>query len=287
MCFHPLPAWRAPRDERGVRPLVFSPDSAWRQDYDQVELPCGRCIDCLKSRSSEWALRCEHEARLHAQNWFITLTYSDENLPLDGSLSVDHLQRFWKRLRKANGKLRYFACGEYGEETSRPHYHALVFGWAPPGARQLLRARPGDPWRCEHLDEVWGLGRTHLLPFSAGAAYYVAGYAEKKLLGTQLAGRKPEFQLMSRRPGIGTGYLERYYRDIYPRGVVTRRGGSLARTPRLYDLKMKVAHPRLLKAAQLARRQHVTPTEASRNHVQEDHASLMVKHWKTIKRNKI
>jgi hypothetical protein len=129
-CYFPITAWRSKdgKNEAGKWPVVFKPTAGYLDK--ELKLPCGRCIGCRLERSRQWAVRCVHEASLHEKNCFITLTYSPENLPKDGSLDVSHFQKFMKRFRKRFGPgIRFFHCGEYGESLSRPHYHACIFGF--------------------------------------------------------------------------------------------------------------------------------------------------------------
>ena len=99
---------------------------------DGLLVPCGRCLACRISKRREWSLRMLHELADYDDAMFLTLTYNDDNLPPNGSLVKADLQKFFKRLRKRldvdGRKIRYFACGEYGEQTQRPHYHAIIFG---------------------------------------------------------------------------------------------------------------------------------------------------------------
>ena len=126
-CFCPLEGWRSKdRSSTGKRKIVFNPRDALRDM--PVTVPCGQCIGCRLERSRQWAVRCIHEASLHEDNCFITLTYDDAHLPTDLSLNVSHFQKFMKRLRKRFGEgIRFFHCGEYGENFGRPHYHACLF----------------------------------------------------------------------------------------------------------------------------------------------------------------
>ena len=129
VCYHPLKAYFGSKLKSGKRDVVFSfNDSDGTPGFD---LPCGKCQGCRLERSRQWAVRCLHESNMFDQNCFITLTYNFENLPKDGSLSVDVVQKFFKRLRKKfpDRKIRYFLCGEYGDMLSRPHYHACLFGF--------------------------------------------------------------------------------------------------------------------------------------------------------------
>lgn len=101
------------------------------------KFPCGHCLACRIAKSREWSARLLHELNYWDRSVFLTLTYSDRYLPLNGSLKKSDLQKFFKRLRKrlgASRSIRYFACGEYGEKVlyenglGRPHYHAIIFG---------------------------------------------------------------------------------------------------------------------------------------------------------------
>lgn len=99
-----------------------------RLEKGGVFAPCGLCIECLKTRQGDWSFRLNKELRNAKTAYFITLTYDDKNLPPDGQLQKTDLQNFMKRLRKINRlKLKYYAVGEYGSETNRPHYHAIIF----------------------------------------------------------------------------------------------------------------------------------------------------------------
>lgn len=135
---------------------------------------------------------------MHTQSIFVTLTYNDEHLPgIDvhpgGTLYKRDLQLFFKKLRKAGLKFRYLAVGEYGEKHQRAHYHAILFGLGIE-AYQLI-------------EENWQQGFVHVRELDIGRAQYTAGYCVKKLSGEKeddyLQGRKPEFMLTSRKPGIG------------------------------------------------------------------------------------
>ena len=137
-CLKPLLGWRYPND-----PDEYNPDTGkFKLHFTSpaptgsipVSVPCGQCLSCRIDYSRDWAARCVHESQLHAVNSYITLTYDDFHLPDNYGLEKDALQKFMKRYRKMFGKgIRFFGCGEYGEETSRPHYHLIIFGYDLPG----------------------------------------------------------------------------------------------------------------------------------------------------------
>jgi len=146
---------------------------------------CKECMPCLINKRSEWTARILMELQSHDSSTFCTLTYTDSNLPTDRKIDKTHLQLFLKRLRERYSpkKLRYFATGEYGSKTERPHYHAILFGF-PDTLHQMIT-------------DTWGLGFTTASPVNAARAGYVAKYTTKK------TGDNASFGMMSRRPGIG------------------------------------------------------------------------------------
>lgn len=181
-------------------------------------MPCNQCMACRLRRKREWTHRIMLEASLHPVNCFVTLTYSDENLPEGESLEPRHIQLFWKRLRKqceATGRrLRYYSVGEYGDGTLRPHYHAIVFNHHAclHGTTQARRIREFgrccDP--CDSLQRAWMFGNVFVGQVERASAAYVSGYVTKKLADDddgRYAGRHPEFSRMSKRPGIGARYI--------------------------------------------------------------------------------
>lgn len=131
--------------------------------------PCGKCDICSILKRTEWANRILLETIYSVNTIFITLTYNDENLPKDGSVSPEHAVNFIKRLKYYHEKpLRYYICGEYGEQGFRPHYHAVLFS--------------PDPIEQSSIESAWTFGFIHIGENSNNAvAQYVAGYITKKL----------------------------------------------------------------------------------------------------------
>lgn len=154
------------------------------------------------------------EANNHEKNCFVTLTYSDDNLPAGHSLAPDHVQNWLKRLRKTHEpeKLRYYLVGEYGDDTNRPHYHVALFNYPPCrfGQSQYSKSRKSCCPSCDNILTTWGLGQIYLGTLETHSAQYVCGYVTKKMTAKddpRLEGRHPEFCRMSLRPGIGANAL--------------------------------------------------------------------------------
>lgn len=284
-CFHPLPAWRGKRlSSTGKRPVAFRLSDGFKDM--PLELPCGKCTGCIQDRANEWAMRCEHEAKCWEYNWFITLTYDEVNLPPHGSLVPKDLQDFWKRLRKRYGEgIRYFAVGEYGEQLERPHYHALVFNLEPDDLVRRERVLDGKVvFESPTVSDLWGKGRIQIDAFSPAAAQYVTNYVRKRVAGVGASAhygmRAPEFQVMSRRPGIGGKFLARFMHDIYPDGYVTRAGGVPRRAPRFYDLTLEKVNARLYRKVKRKR------AEAAKLDVDKQGSRLYTLHEVVVERNK-
>lgn len=223
-----------------------------------VEVPCGRCRGCRLDYSRQWAIRCTHEAQLYEDNCFITLTFNDENLPEDKSIRKEHLQKFFKRLRKRGIKFRYFACGEYGETNQRPHYHAVIFGFDFPD--KVIHAKNNGHvlYRSKLLEDTWTFGYSLIGQCTFDTCAYVARYVMKKRKGepddvdptTGKSNREyylradeetgemfevePEFCLMSRRPGIGKDWYEKFKKDTQ-KDYITVSGGKKVGLPKYYD----------------------------------------------------
>lgn len=245
-CFKPITAYQK-RDSTDRRLYFKQPPSV---NFDRLEVGCGQCIGCRLEYGRQWAVRIMHEAQMHRCNSFITLTYDDEHLPYDGSLVKPHFQKFMKRLRKKLYplKLRYFMCGEYGEKLGRPHYHACVFNLDLPD-RQLWKTVNGVRlYTSQTLDAIWGKGFTTIGSVTFESAAYVARYTLKKKTGKEAEDHyfkqhpivdmqfevEPEYADMSRRPGIGTTWLDKFETDVFPSDEVIVRGFS-QKPPRFYD----------------------------------------------------
>jgi hypothetical protein len=161
-----------------------------------------------------------HESLLHPISSFITLTYDNENLPEGKSLEKIHVQAFIKKLRKKiyPEKIRYYLVGEYGDETQRPHYHAIMFNYWPDDSRYYKSTPDGKYFRSSNLNSLWGKGNCLIASVSFDTAAYTARYVTKKITGEEArfhySGRSPEFALMSRRPGIGQPFWKKYCDQI-------------------------------------------------------------------------
>lgn len=177
--------------------------------------PCGQCMPCRFNRRRLWTHRIVLESHLHESNAFVTLTYSPEKIPLvetaTGSLATlrpkdlqDWLKRFRKAIRPA--KIRYFAVGEYGDGTARPHYHLALFGYPVCHRGRTDHRRAVCCPVCELVRSTWDNGSVDIGDLTRESAQYVAGYVTKKMTASddpRLLGRHPEFSRMSLRPGIG------------------------------------------------------------------------------------
>ena len=187
---------------------------------------------------------------MYEDNCFITLTYNDKHLPYGGTLVKKHYQDFMKRLRQhyEGKKIRYFHCGEYGEESSRPHYHACLFNLDFKD-KELYSEKDGIRlYTSETLEKIWKKGFCTLGDVTFESAAYVARYIMKKVTGDkaedhyksldpetgELFKIEPEYTTMSRNPGLGKKWFEEFKDDVYPGDFVVVNG-TRCRPPRYYD----------------------------------------------------
>lgn len=247
-CFTPLKAYKGPDGK-----IYFDSKSGY---VDRpLELACGQCRGCRAERARQWSLRVMHEAQMHDRNSFITLTYSPEKMPADGGLHVEDFQLFCKRLRKRVGKFRFFHCGEYGDANRRPHYHACVFGVDFSGDRVVFKhAGFNSLYTSSLLDSCWGNGFSTIGALTRESAEYVARYVMKKMTGErgeeeylrcdektgEVWSVRPPYVTMSRRPGVGSSWFDKYKSDVFPADEVVYDGKRF-RTPRYYDNKLDEA----------------------------------------------
>lgn len=253
-CYNPIKAYRGQ-----INPETGNEQISWKRPGDRKEinpyyLPCGKCLGCRKHQSQQWAIRCVHEAKMHKENCFVTLTYSQDKLPQDGSLDRLEFKRFLKNVKREypEKKIRYYHCGEYGDKLKRPHYHALLFGvdfddkrlWST----RKIRSETKRYYVSEKCSKAWGKGQIIITDVNYETAGYVARYCMKKLgLGKKgvIDGRIPEYATMSRVPGIGHSWYQIYQKDVYPSDSIHTLQGHILRPPRYYDEKLRKENPSL------------------------------------------
>lgn len=184
------------------------------------------------------------EEKNHLFSHFITLTYDPMSLPVspNGHMTLDKSEfpRFMKRLRKIVPRgtiLKYFACGEYGTDNSRPHYHAIIFGCPDVNLFSQAWSLLGAP-----------LGLIDVGQVSGDSIAYTVGYMnmDSGVSGRRLDDRVPEFTLMSK--GLGENYCSLavydYHQADLNRNYLTKEGGSIIAMPRYYRERLYSAFDR-------------------------------------------
>ncbi len=245
-----------------------NPESLVSEEFtcrNTLDLPCGKCSGCRLQKSREWANRCMLELQYHKSSYFVTLTYDEEHVPYHlyddpstgevfTSLSLESRDwtLFMKRLRKKFGEgIRFFAAGEYGSETMRPHYHAIIFGLELDDLVPYKKSMQNFQYfNSLSLEKVWGNGFVVVAPVTWETCAYTARYVMKKLYGAEAEfydkfNLEPEFTRMSRKPGIGRQYYDDHP-DLYEHefiNISTEKGGRKFRPPKYYDRLFDVDCP--------------------------------------------
>jgi len=227
----------------------------YSKEYATFQLPCSKCIECRLEFARQWAVRCVHESMIHEDNSFITLTYTDENLTTPKLVYPD-FQKFVKRLRKhideekphhskEEKSISIFVTGEYGEQTKRPHWHALIFNWRPTDTVYKYSNDRGDKiYNSELLSQIWGKGIAEIGQVTFESAGYCARYAAKKLIHGN--DESHDYQPISKRSShhaIGKRFIEKYWQDIFNYGKVTLQNGQSCGIPRYYEKWLQKHQP--------------------------------------------
>lgn len=296
-CYHPQKmVWDGTLTNKGKRHYIFNKYHEIEPEKinftqngkpfyaETIEVPCGKCIGCRLETSRQWANRCMLEAKDHEENQFITLTYDQENVPkAKGVINFEtgeigevltlvpkDLQHFIKRLRRYyeynyNLKdIRFYACGEYGSKTERPHYHVIAFNLPLNDKKLLCIDKKGTRlYRSEIIEKLWTKGISSVADVTWESCAYVARYIMKKVKGKQAVelfkdtGREPEFTRMSRRPGIGRNYFDQNKEKIYECDEIwmkNKKGVFKIKPARYYDKIFDLENPELMEAIKKSRR---------------------------------
>lgn len=153
--------------------------------------------------------------------------------------------------------LRYFHCGEYGEKSLRPHYHAIIFGHDFADKKHHTTINGNPLYTSKHLENLWTHGHCLIGAATFESAAYVARYVTKKITGPKaldhynqvdyetgeiLTERIPEYVTMSRRPGVGKMWFDRFFKDVYPSDEVILRG-KRSKAPKYYNAQYEKLFP--------------------------------------------
>lgn len=270
-CNKPVLAWRT--DDGNV---VFAERGRIKT---QLLIRCRQCTGCRLEDSRQWAVRCMHESQMHKENCTITLTYNNKNKPTNDSLEYRDYQLFMKRTVKhfKPQKVRFYMGGEYGEQNGRPHFHACLFGISFRQDRKYHQTTPAGfkIYQSATLDKLWGKGYASIGELTFESAAYIARYIMKKVTGGsvinpdtlekwyndttsktikemyykrinmetgEIYNQTPEFNQMSRKPGLGLSWLKKFQDDVFPEGKVVTRGHK-SNSPRYYNKKYEEICP--------------------------------------------
>jgi len=198
------------------------------------EVPCGRCVPCRVAKAREWAVRCVCELGYHDHAHFVTLTYDEEHLVRGymghGHLMKSHLQAFFREVRRdyPPRTVKYFACGEYGSDNGRPHYHAIIFGVSD----------------TDSYSRAWKHGIIHIGTVTYDSARYVADYLLKSYEDSDFALHERflprPFILLSQ--GLGASFARDNALQISTLGFrIALSNGALTGVPRYFRKVLKIS----------------------------------------------
>lgn len=232
-CFNPRPIQ--------LKEIIVNDDGSY---LSRINVPCGKCENCIRRKRMEWCFRMEEELKISKNALFVTLTYDDEHLPIDKyknvTLKQEHLVNFFKRLRinternniitpeiwlhgiTKKDKIKYYACGEYGEQYGRPHYHAIIFN----ASTRLIK-------------DSWGMGLIDSKPATRQSIAYVTKYMDKWRNKKQDWKKAKEFNIQSK--GLGKEFIKRmktFYKNNLDINYMVNSRGIKIPLSRYYNLKI-------------------------------------------------
>ena len=300
-CNHPLHAWRNIHMinlDSGKPGINFIKSDTITEErfyeinpkelgYEFMKLPCGKCIECRLAYSRQWADRCMLEAKNWENNYFLTLTYDDEHLTPGRQIDIEtgevfeapyatlvpeELTKFMKDLRRYykyhydHDNIRFYACGEYGDKSGRPHFHVILFNMPIFDLEYFHTNHAGDKlYLSETIANIWGKGHVIVGDVTWNSAAYTARYVMKKIKGPKAKetydsmGLVPEFVRMSRGEGIGRAYYEANKDKIYEHDeIVITNGKGLAKVikpSKYYDRLYDIENPEIMAAIKAKRQE--------------------------------
>lgn len=265
-CAFPRPGFQGPADRDGVRRVFFHTGPNGGLEHRRVLIACKQCLGCKSAKRNEWALRAWHESLMWPISSFVTLTYKD---PAPPTLVRRHVDLWLKLHRKHLGPVRYLLSGEYGGETYRPHYHAILYGYWPVDATWYSNSATGTLYTSDlYHKKIWKRGRATFAYNTPASCAYVAGYTLKKQASIEAyVGVNPttgeqvkEFRTSSLKPALGDTYALHYKANYATDDLVDLR----TPTPKRYITLMETQDPAL--AADLKAKRSASAAEAVRTH---------------------
>lgn len=193
---------------------------------------------------------------MHEDSIFLTATYDDKHLE-SPRLIYAHWQDFLKSLRETrtrycitkedvhNARIPTMVTGEYGELNKRPHWHALLFNFAPSDPKLKYTTERGEKvYTSQFLTDLWSKGAIEYGSVTIDSANYVARYAAKKLVhGHDQDHNFHPIHKTSSKYAIGRSWIEKYWKQTFDHGYIILPDGQQGQIPRYYTDWLKKHQP--------------------------------------------
>lgn len=287
-CTHPKTVYLNPK---GGRPFMERPSG---HSGASAKIPCRKCLPCMLNRAQNWSTRMLHELQMHDCAEFVTLTYNDQNLPEYRDLRQKDMQNFFKRLRRKypSNNIRYVYCGEYGDNTSRPHYHAIVYGLKLTDKKLHDYNNRHEPrYTSQELAELWSHGDCLTGEVTADSCKYVARYmlkdAESGLWKDDYADvdsvtgeiylRQKPFARYSLNPAIGKTWFDKYKTDVFPRDEIILKTKSGYKPHPVPDYYLRLLERESAELAEQIKQKRIAKLTTKQARAEQKPARLAVK----------
>lgn len=206
-----------------IRPL-FLPKTG-------IDVPCGKCFECVKRRRNDWYIRCLIESGHRRYTYFGLLTYKE----VGQNLLKRDIQLFLKRLRIKGYSFSYLIAGEYGEKKKRAHWHCLFFA--------------DTPISFAHIANAWRGGYSYSTPNVGGWIRFEPIKSPRSIRYTvkylyKYDGTSNKFELMiSKNPAIGKSFLVNQAHFLRVQNADFTVRGQKTAMPRYYKRKIFNDYP--------------------------------------------
>lgn len=195
-------------------------------------------LSSKKAHFHEWSLETEMFQKFmkRLRNWFYNYQLSihlysigrsdlvPSTFPYVTKIRIPLLERPFLLKDFKPKKIRVMHCGEYGDKKSRPHHHAILFGFQFPDLESVYE-NGKEYFVSSILERLWPFGIHRIGSASYNSCAYVARYVTKKINGNNkdeyYKGRKPEYVTYSTKPVLGANYFIKNYKEFVNTGVIS------------------------------------------------------------------
>lgn len=207
-----------------------------KQGKNYITVPCRKCMGCRIQKRNYYSMLARFESFTYYQknldSSFVTLTYDDDNLPFNGSLSIEESKKFVKRLREHLSRtdfpkkkiymfgrerfvpdFKFYITGEYGSEknTFRPHYHIILFG-----VNQFIAS--------DFARRAWKKGNIYVSSLNGARIRYCMKYIDKQYDSDIVPDDSFQVPFSTWSKGLGQDFIMNNFKSVIENNGINNGG---------------------------------------------------------------